>query len=209
VVERNKIITLAADVFFVNRIAFLLTMSRQIKFITTENVITHTAKSLSKHLQQAALVYSRAGFTVRTILMDGEFKKVKAELPMLVCNSTAVKEHMSKAKCSIRTIKERTGGVVCTLPFTYIPRRLKIEFIYFVTLWLNAFPVKTGISKVFSPCELLVRWRLDYKKHGQVLPGSYCKDDEPVPSNKMTTRTHKCIACNPTGNLQGSIKFTV
>ncbi len=129
VVKQNKIITLAADVFFVNRIAFLLTVSRQIKFITTENVITRTAKSLSKHLQQVVQVCLRAGFTVHTILMDGEFEKVKEELPILICNTTAAKEHVREAKHSIQTIKERTRGVVCTRPFICIPRRLKIKFI--------------------------------------------------------------------------------
>ena len=47
VVEINKMVTLAADVFFVNGIAFLLTVSRNIKFITAEHVATHIAKSLT------------------------------------------------------------------------------------------------------------------------------------------------------------------
>ena len=69
-----------------------------------------------------------------------------------------------------------------TLPFTYIPRRMKIEFIYFVTLWLNAFPVKSGVSETFSPREILLRWIMDAKKHCRVLPGSYCEvHDEPNP----------------------------
>ncbi len=34
--ESNKIVTVAADVCFVDRTSFLLTMSRQIKFITAE-----------------------------------------------------------------------------------------------------------------------------------------------------------------------------
>ncbi len=50
--ERNKIVTLAADVFFVDGMAFLLSMSRQIKFITAKHVATCMAKSLSKHLTQ-------------------------------------------------------------------------------------------------------------------------------------------------------------
>jgi hypothetical protein len=54
----------------------------------------------------------------------------------------------------------------------------------------------------------LVRWRLDYKKHCQVLPGTYCEaHDEPVPSNSMEPWTHETIALGPTKNLQGSIKF--
>ena len=61
-----------------------------------------------------------------------------------------------------------------TLPFTYIPIRMKIEFIYFVTLWINVFPVKSGVSETFSPMEILLRWRMDAKNHCRVLPGSYC-----------------------------------
>ena len=83
-----------------------------------------------------------------------------------------------------------------------------MEFIYFVVLWLNAFPAKSGILATYSPQELLVRWKLDYKNHCQVLPGTYCEThNEPVPTNTMTPHTHKCIGCRPTGNLQGSNKF--
>ena len=85
---------------------------------------------------------------------------------------------------------------------------MKIEFVYFVILWLNAFLVQSGISQTISPWELLLRWRLDYKKHCRVQPGTYCEvHDEPVPTNTMAQRTHKAIALGPTGNLQESEKF--
>ena len=67
-------ITLAADVFFVDGTAFLLTVARMMKFVTAEHVPVRTAMSLSKHLKHLE-VYRRAGFVVRTILMDGEFEK--------------------------------------------------------------------------------------------------------------------------------------
>ena len=68
--------------------------------------------------------------------------------------------------------------------------------------------VKLGILQTFSPRELLVRSRLDYKKHCRVMPGTYCEvHDEPVPANKMVLRTHEATALGPTGNLQGSVKF--
>jgi hypothetical protein len=140
--------------------------------------------------------------------MDGEFEKIKDVLPTVECNTTAAKEHVSKAERTIRTVKERTRGLVCMLPFTHIPRQMKIEFLYFMVFWLNTFPVKTGISGVYSSRELFLGWRLDYNKHCRVLPGTYCEvHDEPVPSNTMTSRTHTAIAMGPTGNLQGSMKF--
>jgi hypothetical protein len=109
---------------------------------------------------------------MHTILIDGKFKKVYDVLHLVVCNTSAAKEHMSEAKRSIGTIKEQARGIIGTLPFDYIPRQLKIEFIYFVILWLNVFPVKTGLSTICLPRELLVRWKLDYKKHCRVLPGT-------------------------------------
>jgi hypothetical protein len=113
--------------------AFLLTVSRNIKFITAKHVATCTAKSLSKHLDRVIQVYTRAGFSVHTILMDGKFEKVKNELPLVVCNTTSAKEHVSKAERSICTIKERMRGIVGTLPFEFIPWRLKMQFIYILS----------------------------------------------------------------------------
>ena len=206
--EHNRVITMAADVFLVDGTAFLTTVSRRIKFVTAEHLDRRTATSLCKHLERVLQVYARAGFRVRTILMDGEFEKVKDCLPNVEYNTTAAKEHVSEAERTIRTIKERVRGLMATLPFTNIPRRMKIEFVYFAVLWLNAFPVKNGISSTYSPRELLVRWKLDYEKHCRVLPGEYCEaHDEPSPSNTMEWRTHEAIALGPTGNLQGSVKY--
>ncbi len=208
VVERKKVVMMAADVFFVNGIPFLITLSRNIKFVTVEHLPVRTTKALVKHIKRVLHVYGRGGFNVRTILMDGEFEKIKGLLHNVECNTTAAKEHMSEAKQMIRTIKERTRGLLATLPFEHIPRRMKIEFTYFIVLWLNAFPVKSGISSTFSPCKLLVWWKLDYKKHCRVLPGTYCEvHNEPSLLNTMTPHTHEAIALGPTGNLQGSVKL--
>ena len=131
-------------------------------------------------------MYGRAGFVVRTILMDREFEKIKSLMPSVECNTMAAKEHVSKAEQTIWTVKERIHGLLATLPFSHIPKRMKIEFVYFVILWLNAFPVNLGISQIILPQELLLHWRLDYKKHCRVQPGTYCEvHDKPVPTNTM------------------------
>ena len=72
-------ITLAADVFFVDGTAFLLTVARRIKFVTAEHVPVRTTTSLSKHLKQVLEVYGCTGFVVRTVLMDEEFEKIKSQ----------------------------------------------------------------------------------------------------------------------------------
>jgi hypothetical protein len=208
VVDRNKVVMLAADVFFVDCTPFLITMSRRIKKVTTKHVPVQTAKSLAKHLDQVVQVYVQAGFITITILMDDKFKKVKDLVPQLECNTTVAKEHVSKAERGIQTIKECTRGVIATLPFKNIPRSMKIEFVYFVVLWLNAFLVRSKVSMVHLPRELLVQWKLDYKRHCRVVPGTYCEvHDESLPTITMVARAHEGIAVGPTGNLQGSVKF--
>ncbi len=132
--EANTAVTLVADVFFVDGTAFLMTDSRKIKLDTAEHVPVQTAKCLCKHLRRVLLVYGRADFRVRTILMDGEFERIKNLMTTVECNTTAAKEHVSKAERTIRTIKDRTRGLITTLPICYIPRRVKIEFIYFIAL---------------------------------------------------------------------------
>ena len=146
--------------------------------------------------------------TVRYVMMDGGFEKVKELLPTIVCNKTASKEHAAEAERKIRVVKEQNRGVVNTLTFTYIPRRMKIEFIYFVTLWLNTFLAKSGVSETFSPREILLRRRMDVKKNYRVLLGSYCEvHDKANPSNTAVSHTNEGIALGPTINLQGSVKF--
>ncbi len=89
-----------------------------------------------------------------------------------------------------------------------MPQVILIELIYHVVLWLNAFPSRSGISETLSPREIVLRHKLDYKKHCRAPFGSYCEaHDEPAPTNSMVTRATPCIVLGPTGNLQGTYKF--
>ena len=76
----NRFVTLTADVMFVNGIAFLTTLSRKIRLTTVEHVPSRTAEQLSSSLTKIVQLYAKAGFTVRTTLMDMEFEKVAEKL---------------------------------------------------------------------------------------------------------------------------------
>ena len=104
-VSRHKLISIAADVFFVDGIALLLKVAIKLKFVTVEHTPFRTAKSLVKHIKLVIQFYDRAGFTVRYVMIDGEFEKVKELLPTIVCNTTAAKEHVEEAERKIRLVK--------------------------------------------------------------------------------------------------------
>jgi hypothetical protein len=208
ILERYQLVVLTADVMFVNKVPFLVSSARGLNLITAEFLPTRTAKSLAGRIVDIIQMYARGGFRVGTVLMDNEFEKLKPLLPTLSINTTAANEHVPEIERRIRLIKERGRGILNTLPFKKMPRVILVELIYHVVLWLNAFPSKSGISDTLSPRELVLRHRLDFKKHCRAPFGSYCEvHDEPAPTNNMVSRATPAIVLGPTGNLQGTYKF--
>ena len=74
---------------FVNGVAFLITLSRQIRLVTIEHVPSLTALQLSNSLTKVKRLYGRGGFTVKIILMDMEFTKIENDMEDVVINTTA------------------------------------------------------------------------------------------------------------------------
>ena len=160
----HESVTLVADVFFVNSVPFLVSTSRNINLITIEHAPHRKAPQLGHLLQRITKVYARAGFWVRTILMDNEFEKVRQHIPMIDMNTPAAVEHVAEIERRIRTIKERSRAITCTLPYKALPNQILIRLLNCVVMWINNMPSATGISTQYSPRELILRTRLKYKQ---------------------------------------------
>ena len=93
------------------------------------------------------------------------------------------------------------------LPYSQLPKLMIIELMYFCIMWMNMFPVKWGISKKWSPRELISHHKLDAKLHYKTLFGAYCEDMDPDITNTTKPRTKWGICLGPTRNTQGSYKF--
>ena len=107
------------------------------------------------------------------MLMDNELNKIKNLLPQYNINTMAANEHVGEAKRGIWIINERAHGNLATLPVKKLPKVMIIHLVYFVTMWLNAWPIKTGISSPISPRELIAGMKLTTKLHDQVPLGVY------------------------------------
>ena len=57
VIPSQESLTLAADVFFVNEIPFLFTVSKKIKFCTVEYIPSRTAEQLGSSLAKVCRLY--------------------------------------------------------------------------------------------------------------------------------------------------------
>ena len=141
-------------------------------------------------------------------MMDMESNKLKDLLTHIALNTTVAREHVGEIEQKIRVTKERARGTINTLPYKKLPRLMVIELLHFCVMWMNSFPVKSGISEKWSPCELVSRHKLDAKLHCKAPFGSYCEVHvDPEIANTMDPRTKWAICLGPTGNLQGSYKL--
>ena len=130
--------TLTADVMYVNDIKFLTTRSQRIRLLTAEFIPTRTAAQLSSSVKKKINLYAKAGFVVNVVLMDQEFDKIASKIPLEEANTAATREHVAEIERAIQIIKERCRGILSTLPFKYLPRKIVIHLVYFAVLWLNA-----------------------------------------------------------------------
>ena len=93
------------------------------------------------------------------------------------------------------------------LPFAKLPRQVVIHLVYFAVLWLNSLPAAAGVSKKYSPCEIVLGCELDFNKHCKATFGSYVEaHKDPTITNTMRSCTFPAIFLGPTGNRQGTHK---
>jgi acetolactate synthase regulatory subunit len=119
-------VILAGDIMFVNKIPFFLTISQSIKFGTAEMIKDQKAKTILAAIKQVWSVYRKRGFNITTMLMDGQFEVIRADVAELgiTINASANDEHVTDVERYIRTIKERVRAVFNTLPFSCLPDRI-------------------------------------------------------------------------------------
>ena len=68
---------LSGDIMFINKIAFLVSISHKIKFGTAEALKNRKSETILKAIQHIKRIYARCGFNITTINLDGEFGNLK------------------------------------------------------------------------------------------------------------------------------------
>jgi hypothetical protein len=103
-------VTLCVGIMYLNKIPFLLTISRNIKFATIKLLANRQENTIGKCLLNVMRLYSSRGFLVNMMHADSEFEMLrgqglsKAGSGLNVCSNA---EHVPKIERFIRTVKER------------------------------------------------------------------------------------------------------
>jgi hypothetical protein len=153
--ELHRHITISIDVFFVNKIPFLVTLSHKICFTTVTHLSNRKIETIFKAFHSIFKYYLQRGFQIMTVTADGEFSPMDQFLldihgaPCL--NLTAANEHEPFVERKTRVIKECTRAVRHSLPFMALPMQVTTHMVFFVMKLLNYFLVKGSVSDQYSP----------------------------------------------------------
>ena len=100
--------TLAADVMYVNKIPFFVSMAWNIKFIMVQKLDNQKTPMLLDAVNKIQQVYHCHGFQMLHLLMDGQFEPIHRDLAGLgiTLNTVANDEHVPEVEHYIQTLKE-------------------------------------------------------------------------------------------------------
>ena len=192
----------------VNKIPFLVTISRAIKFGTVAWLKNAKITTIMSAITDVHNIYKKRGFLLEIVEVDGQFEPLRGELGAMgiTLNKCSREEHVPVVERRIRTLKERCRCIHNTLPFKKMPGMLVCQMVSACNFWLNIYPPKDGVSRNINPRELITGIKIDYNKHIRAEFGEYVQVHEEH-DNSMQTRTTGAIATKPTGNAQGGHWF--
>ena len=75
-----RTIELSVDIMFVNKTPFVISLGKNMKFTTIENVMDRKAATLLKYLRIIKSVYTNKNIFIKTLFMDKEFEVLQENL---------------------------------------------------------------------------------------------------------------------------------
>ena len=202
-----KDLVYSMDIMFVNNLPVLTGIDGRIRYRSSVKLRNRTADELYSALDEIFRFYNHAGFFIRMIHCDNEFRKimdaVKDELNCTM-NYAPAQEHVPEAERNIRTIAERIRAIFHQLPYNKLPKVMLQYLTLICTRQLNYFPAKGGVSNYYSPHVIMTGRDLDYSKHCQIPFGAYVQaSQDEHPKNNNKARTIDAIYLQPMTNKQG------
>ena len=198
------------DIFYINKIGFLTSLSQCIIFGTVQHILNRKAMTISDALMAVIALYRHRGFIVKVVNADNEFEPIRQGLLTkgISVNITSANEHVPTIERRIRLIKERVRSIRHTLPYVTMPKLMVVELVKFVVHWLNAFPMKGGVSENMSPAAIITGKQVDFNLHCRQIFGSYVQThEENSPRNSQQARTLGAITLGPDTSSQSGYYF--
>ena len=105
------------EIFFVNNIPFLLSMSRGLKFMTKEALPNRQIKTIKEKISTICTLYQGCGFAVDSIYADSEFEPLRPDFPFI--NTSDADDHQTDIERAVQTVKDWVRSTYRMLPYKY------------------------------------------------------------------------------------------
>jgi len=200
----HKNITLCADIFFLNGIPFLHTISKDLYLRTVEELQSRSYKHLLTCTQSVLEVYLARGFEIAYMRGDNEFECLRESIRPTNLEIVAKNEHVPEIERSIRTIKERIRATVNSLPYKFYPKLMLSHLVSHIVKLINMFPAQNGLSSTLSPHTIISGAPTPLYKDFNLEFGAYVQAHEaPTVTNTTSSRTTGAIALSPSNDHGG------
>ena len=164
------------DIMYINGVGLMTAVDRSIRYRSIVEVTENDADAYLSALDCVIQKYTKADYFVAVVYCDREFKSLTQEAYNrldVIINCSNTNDHVAEAERNNRFLKERFRTKFHLLPYRALPRIMIKSLAYEVTKEANYFPVKDGVSTIFSPRQLIDRKNLDYNRDFGIPFGSY------------------------------------
>ena len=190
-------IDLCIDIMFVNEMPFLTSITKALFYRMALFLPTQTARDLYAALDNIFHLYNSNGFSIAKIFSDNQFQTimdpVQDDLDVTMVYSAA-QAHEPVSERNNRVIKERVRAAFHRLPYKALPKAIMKALVIESARKLNYFPAKHGISKHYSPRQIVHQTTLNYEHECKYAIGTYVQaHDEPNPTNTQAPRSLDAI----------------
>ena len=124
ILEICKKLEVSMEIIFINKLPFLMRISRRMKFTTIEYLSINNEISLLTSINKIVSYYRSHGLHVGTIFVDPEFQYLKEKVVSTTLNKTGLRDHAPELETQIQVITERIRAHHANLPFPSFTRRM-------------------------------------------------------------------------------------
>ena len=188
-VNAHRNVRLFVDKIYVDKVAFLHTISENINFRTSSYLKVETKTLLSKSIEKVIKKYEDGGFKVKFVDADMQFECLEDSFGGITLEIADTNDHVHAIERSIRTMKEGTRSIVVDMLFLRVTIVMIKCMVALTTRNLNQFPSENGISDKYSPLTIVTGVPLADARKYAIDFGSYVETFEDNGMIQNSTRT--------------------
>ncbi|MGB0424073.1 MAG: hypothetical protein ACPGED_07120, partial [Flavobacteriales bacterium] len=199
-------ITISIDIFYVNGLPFLHTISNNINFRTVEPLSNETYKTLLDKTYKVLNFYQARGFSINTIKADGQFECLEESLRPTHLYVSAAGEHVPEIERSVQTIEGDVRSMHQGLPFQTYPKLMLRMMVRQAVRLRNLFPSSTtSVHSTLGPSSIMTGPPMPDASYFSLEFGEYVQThDHPAITNQIhPLRSTGAIALGPANHNGG------